>query len=284
MNTFKGKESGEKPPESDNTSIQLKTCGIIMPISPHPDYPIDHWKDVLKIIIEAIPTDEFRYSLVSDDEAIGLIHERIVTNIYNNEMIVCDVSGKNPNVMFELGLRVAFDKPVIIIKDDKTTYSFDTGVIEHLTYPSSLRFGDIVAFKNDLSNKIKATYKRSLDSNFSPFLKGFGKTIIPASIKTEEVTETKYLIDQIMGLKDAVYRLSTEVRGKRSLASLNSETFLRNQVVKYLDDIIKKSGTVSESELLQYTVEEFKGKYPTISDLEVKTIVSDVINHPAHIH
>jgi hypothetical protein len=33
---------------------------------------------------------------------------------------LCDVSGKNANVMFELGLRLAFDNPTIIIKDDKT--------------------------------------------------------------------------------------------------------------------------------------------------------------------
>jgi hypothetical protein len=33
---------------------------------------------------------------------------------------------KNPNVMFELGMRLAFDKPAIIIKDNRTNYSFDT--------------------------------------------------------------------------------------------------------------------------------------------------------------
>jgi hypothetical protein len=61
--------------------------------------------------------------------------KRIVQNIYDNEMVICDVSAKNPNVMFELGMRLAFDKPAIIIKDDKTNYSFDTAPIEHLEYP-----------------------------------------------------------------------------------------------------------------------------------------------------
>jgi len=32
--------------------------------------------------------------------------------------------------MFELGLRLAFDKPAIIVKDDNTSYSFDTAPIE----------------------------------------------------------------------------------------------------------------------------------------------------------
>jgi hypothetical protein len=32
----------------------------------------------------------------------------------------------------DMGLRLAFDKPTIIIKDDKTSYAFDTPPIEHL--------------------------------------------------------------------------------------------------------------------------------------------------------
>ena len=134
-----------------------KKCGIIMPIAPHEDYPHDHWKEVLVILIEAISETEFEPRLVSDDVAIGLIHDRIVTNIYNDEIVVCDVSSKNPNVMFELGMRLAFDKPTIIIKDEKTGYSFDTGVIEHINYPSSLRFSQIVEFKNELIKRINAT-------------------------------------------------------------------------------------------------------------------------------
>jgi hypothetical protein len=71
--------------------------------------------------------------LNADD--IGVIQKRIVQNLYSSDVIVCDVSGKNPNVMFELGMRLAFDKPTLIVKDDKTDYSFDTGIIEHVPYP-----------------------------------------------------------------------------------------------------------------------------------------------------
>lgn len=163
--------------------IENKKCGIIMPISPHPDYPKDHWNEVLNILTEAISRTEFEPRLVSDDVAIGLIHERIVNNIYNDDIVVCDVSSKNPNVMFELGMRLAFDKPTIIIKDEKTGYSFDTGVIEHLSYPSSLRFNEIVRFKESLITKINATYEKSqTEPNFSPFLKTFGNKIVPAKI------------------------------------------------------------------------------------------------------
>jgi len=63
--------------------------------------------------------------------------------------------------MFELGLRLAFDKPTIIVKDDKTTYSFDTAPIEHLEYPRDLRFPRMVEFKSRLKEKIKGTHNKS---------------------------------------------------------------------------------------------------------------------------
>lgn len=77
---------------------------------------------------------------MSDADDVGVIQKRIVQGVYGADLIVCDVSCKNSNVMFELGMRLAFDKPTVIIKDDKTDYTFDTGVIEHITYPRDLRF------------------------------------------------------------------------------------------------------------------------------------------------
>lgn len=219
---------------------EKKTCGIIMPIAPHPEYPADHWKDVLTILNEAIGKTEFEPKLVSDDVAIGLIHDRIVTNIYNNEIVVCDVSSKNPNVMFELGLRLAFDKPTIIIKDENTGYSFDTGVIEHLSYPSSLRFNQIVKFQDELIKKIKATYKKSQEeANFSPFLKSFGKTIKPATIQQTEIPEGKYIVNQLEALRQEMQIMRVEQRHSYEYRNIMNENekyvMASNIITKYIN-------------------------------------------------
>ncbi|MCL2651945.1 MAG: hypothetical protein FWD60_13120 [Candidatus Azobacteroides sp.] len=113
-----------------NNEIKNKKqkCGIVMPISAIDTYTAEHWNDVLSILKDAINQTDFEPDLVSNADDSGIIQHRIVKNLYNNEIIVCDVSGRNPNVMFELGIRLAFDKPTIIIKDDKTSYSFDTSI------------------------------------------------------------------------------------------------------------------------------------------------------------
>ncbi len=99
--------------EEANKNISKK-CGIVMPIAVMDGYPESHWKDVKRIVESAIEEAGFEARLVSDADDIGVIHKRIVQNLYDNPMIVCDISGRNPNVMFELGLRLAFDKPTIM--------------------------------------------------------------------------------------------------------------------------------------------------------------------------
>ncbi len=210
----------KKDIEKQESETKKMTCGIIMPISPHPDYPQDHWNDVLTILTEAVSETDFEPKLVSDDVAIGLIHDRIVTNIYNNEMVICDVSSKNPNVMFELGLRLAFDKPTIIIKDETTGYSFDTGVIEHISYPSSLRFSQIVKFKEELIRRINATYTKSIsEPQYSPFLKTFGKTIVPATMQHSKIPEGEFILAQLENLGREVNLLRMSQRDEYNIQS-----------------------------------------------------------------
>jgi hypothetical protein len=99
--------------------------------------------------------------------------------------------------MFELGLRLAFDKPTIIIKDDKTSYSFDTSPIEHLEYPRDLRFTKIVDFKESLKHKVKATLDKSKsDPNYTTFLKHFG-TFTVAKLDTKEVSKEDFIIEEL---------------------------------------------------------------------------------------
>ena len=151
------------------------TCGLIMPISGIDGCPAEHWSDVKAIItdaVELIPVPKFTVKLVSDADDVGIIQKRIVQNVYGSDVVVCDVSGKNPNVMFELGMRLAFDKPTVIVKDDKTDYSFDTGIIEHVGYPRDLRFNKMVAFRSTLAEKVCATLKAANENaEHSTFLK-----------------------------------------------------------------------------------------------------------------
>lgn len=183
------------------------TCGIVMPISAMDGCTESHWADVLDILTEAIEDAGFEGNLVSNADDVGIIHKRIIQNLYDNPVVVCDVSGKNPNVMFELGLRLAFDKPTVIVKDDKTSYSFDTSAIEHLEYPRDLRFSRIVDFKQKLAEKIAATHSRATsDPQYTTFLKHFGEFTV-AKIEKKEVSGQEFILEELRSVRSAMRRL-----------------------------------------------------------------------------
>ncbi|MGD1091334.1 MAG: RNA helicase [Bryobacteraceae bacterium] len=244
------------------------TCGLIMPISLLDGCTADHWAEVKTIIteaVESISSPRFVTRLVSDADEIGVIQKRIVQNVYNSTIVVCDVSGKNPNVMFELGLRLAFDKPTVIIKDDKTDYSFDTGVIEHIGYPRDLRFGRIVDFKKKLAEKISSTYKASLeDPKHSPFLKSFGQFHV-ASLTQSEASPDKVMLEmltdmqrdiQILRRRDRDRLFRPDIRPQSLIASKVAEVCQRRDIrpeVAVLDD--NAVGEIAKTVLLELPIQ-----------------------------
>jgi len=200
-------------PNKDNSETPEKNpfCGIIMPIAAMSGYDVSHWDRVRTVLNEAIQDAGYSPRLVSESEDIGVIHARIVQNLYDDPIVICDVSGKNANVMFELGMRLAFDKPTIVIKDDVTDYSFDTSPIEHINYRADLRFDDVRDFKKRVTAAILAsTAKRGADPAYSPFLGHFGKFKV-AGLDTKTVGTDQFIIEQLYGLQMEVAQLSKRV-------------------------------------------------------------------------
>lgn len=216
--------------------IEKPKCGVVMPISAIDGCSEGHWGEVLAIVCDAVDSAGFTGSLVSGADDVGIIQERIIKNLYSNPIVVCDVSGKNPNVMFELGMRLAFDKPTIIIKDDKTSYSFDTSPIEHLEYPRDLRFLKIVEFKKKLSEKIKATFERSQsDQNYTTFLKHFGEFKV-AKIDQKEIPGFDFLVNELEQIKGAFRRLENRTFPRNSGDILEPKDNSRKTMIMGLDN------------------------------------------------
>lgn len=204
------------------------TCGIIMPIAGMGgEYTADHWADVIKILHIAIEKAGFIPRIVSDSEESTVIHGSIINNIYNDAIVVCDVSNKNANVMFELGMRLAFNKPVVIIKDDKTDYSFDTSNIQHENYRKDLRHNTVEKFINDLSKKIKKTYEASLTADYQSFLSYFGKFEV-AKIENKSIGES----EAIEKLLNKVSTLDTKIN-----SLINNEHFSKNDESVFISKI-----------------------------------------------
>lgn len=192
------------------------TCGVVMPISAIDGCDEQHWSDVKTVLFDAIRSSNYHPELVSSADDVGVIQARIVKNLYENPIVICDVSGRNANVMFELGMRLAFDKPTVIVIDDKTPFSFDTAPIEHLKYPRDLRYGRIKKFKEDLASKIMAVAKSAQGAEYSTFLKHFG-SFTAAKLEKKELAPSDFVTFVTQKLTELDEKVTRIDRGNRSM-------------------------------------------------------------------
>ena len=242
------------------------TCGIIMPISSIDNCPPEHWADVLGILKDVCEAKGFNANLVSDGNDVSVIQKRIVENVYSSDIVICDVSCKNANVMFELGMRLAFDKPTIIIKDNITDYSFDTGVIEHIEYPRDLRFNKINTFKELLGKKLLGTYDKSKDPKYSTFLQNFGSYKI-AHLNEIQISSEEYIVK-------AIDELKREVRTIRNV-SVHSPKLISNLTRKSNYYYGHKDITVND--WIENEVDEYFKNINPRAPIDTDSVVSEIV-------
>ena len=79
-------------------------------------------------------------------------------------MVICDISTRNANVMYELGIRHAYDKPVVLVKDKITDNIFDIQGIRYIEYDSRLRIDNVCLDVEKIKKSILSHKNDSLES------------------------------------------------------------------------------------------------------------------------
>ena len=79
-----------------------------MPISDVGGYAPGHFQHVYdNLIVPACKAAGFAPRRADETKSCNLIHEEILKDLLAAPMAVCDLSTRNPNVLFELALRQA---------------------------------------------------------------------------------------------------------------------------------------------------------------------------------
>lgn len=135
-------------------------CFVIMPISDPDGYDKGHFESVYKdIFAPAIEKAGYTPHRVDEDARSGLIQAKIVENLISAPMAICDLSTRNPNVLFELGIRQAYDKPVVLVQETGTDRIFDINGISCIDYDPSLIYRSVLDTQDKIANAIQETEK-----------------------------------------------------------------------------------------------------------------------------
>ncbi|SFR86522.1 hypothetical protein [Sphingomonas jatrophae] len=213
------------PPQKENSGQALgsagsgkainsdaqKVCGIVMPIAAMgEEYSEAHWVRVRRILQKTIENAGMRAQLVWENPEVDVIQSAILQNLYENDVVICDVSGLNSNVMLEAGLRLSTKKPTIIVTDKVHKPPFDIGNVRYIDYQRDLEFNAIEDFMRRLEDRIREVQEAAQKGTYTSFVENFRfETVSPQSV---EVTANEFLLEKIEALTTAVSRLERSQR------------------------------------------------------------------------
>ncbi len=189
---------------SEVNEEKKEKCFIIMPISDQGDYPAGHftkvYEQIIKPSVEEVGYEAYR---VDENTICDTIMNKIFSAIQECSMAVCDLSGRNPNVLYELGLRQAYDKPVVLIQDDKTEKIFDVSGISTVFYKSARLYEDVIEARENIKKAILST-REGKTNTLAKVMKvnaaDFSNTEVSQDDKTNIMLEGIY--NEIRGLKN----------------------------------------------------------------------------------
>ncbi|QDG88837.1 hypothetical protein [Pseudarthrobacter sp. NIBRBAC000502770] len=114
------------PDSNAPTKDQPKKVFVISPIGADGSQVRRHADLFLEFIVQAaLPAPEFEVERADAHDSPYAITAAMLSSILNADICVADITGRNPNVFYELALAHAMDKPVVIMDGDKDSSPFD---------------------------------------------------------------------------------------------------------------------------------------------------------------
>lgn len=276
-------EQNVKQSKSDSEVQNNKKCFIIMPISTPEGYTENHFKQVYETIIApAVVKAGYEPYRVDDDRICDSIIDKILRNLVECEMAVCDLSSRNPNVMYELGIRQAYGKKVVLIQDEKSQPIFDVSAINTVFYNSRRIYEDVIASQNNISEAIISTAKEDSISLMSI------ANMRPATIEAQSENDDKQISEKLLlSILSTVRRLEqSQVMQSRKLnVPITSNDYILARYFDLQNDIDKAISRqkVDKDELdyyrrkISFFISELLHDSNMLSD-EQKDILASAIN------
>lgn len=139
--------------KTEDLEVDEQLCFVLMPFD---DKFNSIYENIIKKIVE---DDEFKLNCIRADEIFGTrpIIEDIWEYIRKARILIAELTGKNPNVFYELGLAHAMNKDVILITQNLEDVPFDLRHYRCIVYEDSI-FG-----AQELKNRLKNTLKEQVN-------------------------------------------------------------------------------------------------------------------------
>jgi hypothetical protein len=149
------------------------SCFVIMPFGERDDdHPPGFFAEVLGHLLTPAATAAGFTVATALRQGSDLIHATIVRDLLAADLVVADLTEHNPNVLFELGMRMHADKPVALVRARGTGPIFDVdNLLRVEDYNPNLWPSTVERDLPRLTEHIRATWaNRGTDKTFMQLL------------------------------------------------------------------------------------------------------------------
>ncbi len=157
------KESKKESAKKKSPQKKKDLCFVIMPFGGWFD---DYYESIYRPAIEA---SGLAVKRTDDLYRPGTIVNDIWSLTKEAKILLADLTGKNPNVFYELGLAHALAKPVILVTDSMGDVPFDLRSLRVLEYDKNMpTWGD--SLQTDITKAVKELLASPLEAVLPTFL------------------------------------------------------------------------------------------------------------------
>ena len=181
-------------------------CFVIMPFGGYFD---SYYSNIYRPAIEAVG---LRAKRADDLCRPSTIVQDIWTYTKEAKLVLADLTDKNPNVFYELGLAHALAKPAILITNSMADVPFDLRALRVIEYDKKYpNWGQ--SLKEKIENSIKETIESPISS------------VLPAFLDAKDIEKNKITISEkdFIELRRDYELLKSEIRKGRKPSSLQAE-------------------------------------------------------------
>lgn len=131
-----------------------KKCFVIMPFSTTKICSEEQWTDIFENTIKpAVEESGFNYKCFRANLVIGNIIKDILDNLNKSDIVIADMTDRNPNVFYELGVRHALRDATVLITQNMDDIPFDLQHYATLKYDWKTKKG-----REDFRERMKIVF------------------------------------------------------------------------------------------------------------------------------
>lgn len=233
---IESKETSLQVVTQDAIDEQKKVCFIITPIGSD-DSDIRRLADGLINGAIRPAVTKFDYEPIVSHRLSnpGSITHQVIEFLIKADLVIANLTGLNPNVMYELALRHAIRLPVLMIAEKGTSLPFDIAPERTIFYTNDIAGG--LELQIELEKGIPVCL---IDDNpDNPISRVNDLIVLKQGADTKKDHIMISMLEKISQLSENVYALSQQMQSRSVYYDAFTTRFTRNNTVK-TDELVKK--------------------------------------------